>query len=358
MTIFTDNGGSIYGKADNIWTQSSISGSGVGNNVFEGLGRTVEEDVLAMRAGGGRPSYPRATPGIPMALTGFGDESPLQEDVFRNPYKYLGTLGEPDETDEEKMKEWMQAAQDQTKRFEALKRLGRSVASILFRRDFNTWLDGAGTDLSPEARYNSVIGNLAGTAAYGSKPWMQYMEGRRINRIKKLERFNDHAEKWIGMAVKTAGTTTPQEPEPKPQLPPSSPPPQDPVPDPSIQAEAALKKAQDLRAAVEGVIETGKAVEDVTLFHDFYAAASMAEQLAVAQDKEAIRQKAAELKVLAIKFIDDLRAGREGEGPLDDDREEKKQENEEKDAFPTTYVLIGGAALAVGIFAALTLGKK
>ncbi len=402
MSIFTDKGGSIWGDADSIWTQSSMSGAGVGENVFEKLGNSVEEDVLRIRAGGGYPSFPRATPGIPMELTGLGQESALQEDVFRNPEKYLlGSMGRSDESDPEEMKKWMAKAIAATQEFPKLLAKGKTIASSKFQATFDAWLKKRpGGDKNPIERQDAVLKDLRDTKLLGSQPWLEYRKGKEINRVVKLIEYNDDMRDQIAMGEKHYGIDTRKVPQNWPM----------PTPAPSITAEKALEEAQVIYALAK---DTG----EVAQIQNLYAAAVHAEKLAIAQDKEAIRQKASQLKSVALDMLkqanvpppipspppgvtaEELLAAakaayqraqqtgirgdvskfygasyaaydlavKQGKREVQDeaqtlmniaDKMLARGTETTDSAFPTTYVVLGGAALALGVVAAFAFGKK
>tara|TARA_Y100000310_G_C20633180_1_gene789727 strand:- start:163 stop:1371 length:1209 start_codon:yes stop_codon:yes gene_type:complete len=402
MSIFTDKGGSIWGDADSIWSQSSMSGAGVGENVFEKLGNSVEEDVLRIRAGGGYPSFPRATPGIPMELTGLGQGSALQEDVFRNPEKYLlGSMGRSDESDESKMREWMGRAEELEASYPKLLAKAKTVASTEFQRKLNVWLSAVdGDGKTPGSRFASVKGDLNDARTqYGNKPWMEYYKGRRNSRIVKMEEYRDDLQNLVDRGLKTFGQDTRKVPQNWPM----------PTPAP-ITAEKALEEAQAIYALAKG---TG----EVAQFEKLLGAAVRAEQVAIRQDKEAVRQKASQLKTIALNMLkqanvpppiplpppgvtaEELLAAakaayqraqqtgirgdvskfygasyaaydlavKQGKREVQDeaqtlmniaDKMLARGTETTDSAFPTTYVVLGGAALALGVAAAFAFGKK
>ena len=283
MSIFTDKGGSIYGDADSIWTQKSISGAGVGGNVFEGLGKTVEEDVLNIKAGGRYPTFPRATPGIPMELTGLGQADARQDAVWNNPERYLGSLGRSDESDPEEMKKWMAKAIAATQEFPKLLAKGKTIASSKFQATFDAWLKKRpGGDKNPIERQAAVLKDLRDTKLLGSQPWLEYRKGKEINRVVKLIEYNDDMRDQIAMGEKHYGIDTRKVPQNWPM----------PTPAPSITAESALAEAEAIYAVAADTQELAQWV-------NLRSAAEHTEKLAIAQDKEAIRQKAAQLRSIA-----------------------------------------------------------
>jgi hypothetical protein len=356
VSIFSDKGGSIYGDADSIWTQSSISGSGVGGNVFENLGNSVEEDVLRIRAGGGYPSFPRATPGIPMELTGLGRTSAQQEDVFNNPEQYLlGSMGRSDESDPEEMKKWLAKAVAATQEFPKLLAKGKTIASSKFQTTFDAWLQRRpGGEKNPHERQAAVEKDLMDTKLLGSQPWLEYRKGKEINRVVKLMEYNDDMRTQIAMGLKHYGIDTRTVPKGWPM----------PTPAPSLSAAEALAEAQaEHDAALENYHMTK--LERLEQWGLVYALALHAEKVATSQGKGTIANKAKQLRLTAVAKraeidetapvptptptptptpypqVDPTRGGAETGG-----------------MSPTTYVLIGGAALTLGLMAAFAFTKK
>jgi hypothetical protein len=288
---------SIFAQGNEIYGDSPL-----GESVFDDLGRTVEQDVLDMRAGASAPAYPTITPGIPQ-ISGLGQRT-VEEDVLRMyeggpaPSIFPGTPGVPYELsglgdtkgDAEDWKEYHARAKKAAADYVVLRGQGLRIASTLERGKIQKYLieeKDPNDRESPEYRYNSVVVDLSDAAnkdRYGSSGYMEYAERRRQGRVDKLEYINKHLSNWVARAAKSYGYT----PEGQGGT--------IPAPNPSIPAEQALAKAQTYYA----LAQDGKQLVQI---QNFYGASYQAEQLAIAQNKPGVQKEAAALKKIAAQMM-------------------------------------------------------
>lgn len=293
---------SIFAQGNEIYGDSPL-----GESVFDDLGRTVEQDVLAMRAGASAPAYPVATPGIPQVagsvFDGLGQRT-VEEDVLRMyeggpaPSIFPGTPGIPYELgalgktsgDVEDWKDYYARAKKAAAHYVVLRGQGLRIASTLERARIQKHLTeekDPNDKESPEYRYDSIVKDLKDAAnkeRYGTSGYMEYAERRRQGRVDKLEYINKQLKAWVDRAAKTYGFT----PEGQGGT--------VPAPNPSIPAEQALAKAQTYYA----LAQDGKQLVQI---QNFYGASYQAEQLAIAQNKPGIQKEAAALKKIAAQMM-------------------------------------------------------